>query len=126
MHANQFWCEWPLRFRRYYYFLNLASLSFRTMDYSSSPWGSKNRISSIVLTDEKYYFIACHSPMQLLICAYFSRYEINFEKIPLFLINYFKLHDMLFFSLLHSLFTFFIWLRSQLVQIFTIFHYALS
>ena len=96
MHANKFWYAWPLRFWRYYYFLNLASLPFRTMDYSSSPWGSKNRISSIALTDEKYYFIACHLPMQLLICAYFLRYEINFEKIPLFLINYFKLHDMLF------------------------------
>ena len=61
MHANQFWWVWPLWFRRFCSFSNLAKFPFLNMDYSEySPWGSKNRTGS-----KKFHASAikadCHS-----------------------------------------------------------------
>ena len=43
MHVHQFWCVWPLQFRRYGYLSKTAKFPFQGMDYS--PWSSKNLIN---------------------------------------------------------------------------------
>ena len=44
VHVHQFWWAWSLWFRRYGYLSKTAKFPFWGMDYTCSPWSSKNLI----------------------------------------------------------------------------------